>query len=97
MPATRSTATRVSPTWSSWSSWSSWSNRHASGCGANFADLADLENKILAVIDEWNEIAHPFAGTSKSFEKVLNSVDDSRRRRPHWSDVIKAPAIKTAA
>jgi len=31
------------------------------------------------------------------FEKVLNSVDDSWRRRPHWSDVIKAPAIKTAA
>jgi hypothetical protein len=26
----------------------------------NFVDLSDLEDKILAFIDEWNEIAHPF-------------------------------------
>jgi DDE superfamily endonuclease len=63
----------------------------------NFADLADLEAKILAFIDEWNEIAHPFNWTPKSFEKVLNSVDDPWRRRPHWSDVIKAPMSKAAA
>lgn len=59
----------------------------------NFADLADLENKILAFIDEWNEIAHPFAWTTKSFEKVLNNIDDPwRRRRPHWTDDLKAAA-----
>lgn len=63
----------------------------------NFADLADLEVKILAFIDEWNEIAHPFQWTAKSFEKVLNSVDDPWRRRPHWSDVIKRPTFQAAA
>jgi transposase len=63
----------------------------------NFADLADLEAKILAFIDEWNEIAHPFHWTAKSFEKVLKSVDDPWRRRPHWSDVIKPPAFRPAA
>ncbi len=63
----------------------------------NFADLADLEDKILAFIDQWNEIAHPFDWTAKSFDNVLNSVDDPWRRRPHWSDVIKAPTFKEAA
>ena len=63
----------------------------------NFADLADLDAKILAFIDEWNEIAHPFNWTPKSFERVLNRIDDPWRRRPHWSDVIKAPAFRTAA
>ena len=63
----------------------------------NFADLADLEAKILAFIDEWNELAHPFNWTPKSFEKVLASVDDPWRRRPHWSDVIKRPTLQVAA
>jgi hypothetical protein len=59
----------------------------------NFADLADLEAKILAFIDEWNELAHPFKWTAKSFEKVLNRVDDPFVRRPHWTDVfLKAAA-----
>jgi hypothetical protein len=44
----------------------------------NFADLTDLEVKILAFIDEWNKIAHPFNWTPiahpfnwtpKSFER----------------------------
>ena len=57
------------------------------------SDLRDLEAKILAFIDEWNEIAHPFDWTAKSFEKVLNRVDDPWiRRRPHWSDALKAAA-----
>lgn len=56
----------------------------------NFADLADLEAKILEFIDEWNEIAHPFDWTAKSFEKVLNRVDDPWIGRPHWSDALKA-------
>lgn len=41
----------------------------------NFASLADLEERILAFIREWNEQAHPFAWTAESFEKVLNKVD----------------------
>lgn len=52
----------------------------------NFADLADLEAKILAFIDEWNEIAHPFHWTTKSFDKALTRVDDPWVRRPHWTD-----------
>lgn len=63
----------------------------------NFADLADLEQKVLAFIDEWNEIAHPFNWTAKSFERILQRLDDPWRRRPHWSDVIKTPPIKVAA
>ena len=63
----------------------------------NFAHLSDLEDKILAFIDEWNDIAHPFEWTEKSFEKVLSSVDDPWRRRPHWTDVIKPPMFKVAA
>ena len=43
----------------------------------NFADLAALENAVLRFIAEWNEIAHPFKWTSKSFEKVLAKVASS--------------------
>jgi hypothetical protein len=41
----------------------------------NFADLAALEERILAFIAEWNESAHPFAWTAKSFDKVLAKID----------------------
>jgi hypothetical protein len=41
----------------------------------NFADLADLESKVLCFICEWNEIAHPFAWTPKSFDKILAKID----------------------
>lgn len=60
----------------------------------NFADLDDLEAKILDFIAEWNEAAHPFQWTAKSFDKVLNAVDEpwTRCRRPHWTDKIKAAA-----
>jgi hypothetical protein len=37
----------------------------------NFADLDALEERILAFIAEWNEVAHPFAWTAKSFDKIL--------------------------
>jgi hypothetical protein len=45
----------------------------------NFADLADLESKVLRFISEWNEIAHPFAWKPKSFEKILAKVDEALR------------------
>jgi transposase len=35
----------------------------------NFADLADLEAKVLAFIDEWNETAHPFKWTATSLRQ----------------------------
>ena len=37
----------------------------------NFVDLADLEAKVLAFIDEWNATAHPFSWTAASFDKML--------------------------
>jgi hypothetical protein len=45
----------------------------------NFDDLHDLERKILAFIDEWNEEAAPFNWTRKSFEKTLAKVDAALR------------------
>ena len=43
---------------------------------ANFADLNDLEAKLLAFIDQWNSHAHPFDWTARSFDKILKKVDD---------------------
>lgn len=43
---------------------------------ADFASLADLDAKIGTFIAEWNEVAHPFDWTPRSFEKVLASVRD---------------------
>ncbi len=37
----------------------------------DFADKAALSERIQAFIGEWNERAHPFRWTSKSFEKIL--------------------------
>jgi hypothetical protein len=45
----------------------------------NFADLAELETKLLAFISEWNQVAHPFNWTAASFEKVLAKVDAALR------------------
>lgn len=41
----------------------------------NFADLADLEAKVLAFITQWNQTAHPFAWKRSSFDKVLSQID----------------------
>lgn len=41
----------------------------------NFADLADLEAKILEFVDHWNAAAHPFEWTTSSFDKVLTKID----------------------
>ena len=37
----------------------------------DFADKAALSERIQAFIREWNERAHPFRWTSKSFDKIL--------------------------
>lgn len=41
----------------------------------NFADIAELEERIEAFIREWNGTAHPFRWTVASFEKVLAKCD----------------------
>lgn len=40
----------------------------------NFSDLPALQRAIHQFITEWNEIAHPFRWTSRSFEKILAKV-----------------------
>jgi hypothetical protein len=44
-------------------------------CAPNFEDLADLELKINAFIEQWNEQAHPLRWTKRSFDKVLAKID----------------------
>ena len=41
----------------------------------NFADLPALQRAIHKFITEWNEIAHPFRWTAKSYEKILAKLD----------------------
>ena len=41
----------------------------------NFADLADLAAKIYQFVAEWNEVAHPFKWSARSFDKVLAKID----------------------
>ncbi len=41
----------------------------------NFPDLAALQRAIHQFITEWNEIAHPFRWTPRSFDKILAKVD----------------------
>jgi hypothetical protein len=49
----------------------------------NFADLVDLETKVMAFITEWNETAHPFKWTTASFEKILLRAEGWRPRERH--------------
>ena len=41
----------------------------------NFPDLAALQTAIHQFIAEWNEIAHPFRWSTRSFQKILATVD----------------------
>ena len=43
----------------------------------NFVDLEDLEARVIEFIDEWNQIAHPYKWTSKSFQKTLAKCEDT--------------------
>jgi hypothetical protein len=47
----------------------------------NFADVAELEQRVLAFIAEWNEVAHPFNWTRASFDKVLAKIRCQQGRR----------------
>lgn len=42
----------------------------------NFADLDDLAAKIYQFIAEWNDIAHPFKWSARSFDKILAKVNE---------------------
>jgi hypothetical protein len=55
----------------------------------NFADLAALQRAILQFIAEWNETAHPFRWTTRSFEKILAKIDAAIS--------AQAPALADAA
>jgi transposase len=41
----------------------------------NFADVDALDDAIIGFIAQWNELAHPFKWTRKSFDKVLAKVE----------------------
>lgn len=41
----------------------------------NFPDLAALQRAIHQFIAEWNEIAHPFRWTARSFNTILAKID----------------------
>jgi transposase len=41
----------------------------------NFKNLDDLKQKIEQFISEWNEIAHPFRWTEKSFSKTMGKIE----------------------
>ena len=38
---------------------------------ADFADKAELAERLRAFIAEWNQVAHPFNWTTKSVAKVM--------------------------
>jgi len=42
----------------------------------DFADLAHLEERLMAFVAEWNEHAHPFNWSSKSVAKVMAACED---------------------
>jgi transposase len=43
----------------------------------DFTDKTDLAAKLMAFIQEWNERAHAFHWTSKSFEKILQKCEQT--------------------
>lgn len=42
---------------------------------SNFEDLQDLERKIMAFLGQWNQQAHPFHWSKRSFDKVMAKID----------------------
>ena len=48
----------------------------------SFADLAALQQAIHRFIAEWNEIAHPFRWTSRSFDKILAKLEATLASAP---------------
>lgn len=46
---------------------------------ADFDNLEDLEERVLAFIAEWNDEAHPFAWKRSSFDKVLAKTTNAEQ------------------
>jgi hypothetical protein len=44
---------------------------------ADFASIAHLTERLRTFIQEWNECAHGFAWSVKSFEKILNKCEQA--------------------
>ncbi|MBI1313836.1 hypothetical protein GC176_21290 [bacterium] len=44
----------------------------------DFRDLAHLQQSLQQFIAEWNEIAHPFQWTTKSFVKIMARCENSQ-------------------
>lgn len=42
---------------------------------ADFADLATLQERLLAFVREWNQRAHPFNWSTQSVAKVMAQCD----------------------
>lgn len=51
-------------------------------CMADFADKAALAERLPAFIREWNEIAHPFAWSTKSVTKIMAKCEPMLPEEP---------------
>jgi transposase len=51
-------------------------------CIADFADKAALAERLQAFIREWNEVAHPFAWTTKSVAKIMAQCEPALPETP---------------
>jgi hypothetical protein len=50
----------------------------------DFADKRHLAERISAFVSDWNEIAHPFAWTTKSVAKIMAKckIEDHKNLQP---------------
>jgi hypothetical protein len=51
-------------------------------CIADFADKAALAERLQAFIREWNEVAHPFAWSTKSVAKIMAKCEPMLPEEP---------------
>jgi hypothetical protein len=51
-------------------------------CIADFSDKAELAERLQAFIGEWNEVAHPFAWTTKSVAKIMAKCEPALPETP---------------
>jgi transposase len=52
---------------------------------ADFADKAELAERLQAFIREWNEVAHPFAWSTKSVAKIMAKCEPTPTEAPAQS------------
>ena len=61
-------------------------------CIADFADKAALAERLQAFIREWNEVAHPFAWSTKSVARIMAKCEPALPETP-----VQPAARATAA